>query len=105
MFRKQICLGSLGLFAEYTSSEAIVVMTIWPTGGLSDPIIFGDLITAANSIILAACTHRKGLLIRASLRFQSNSRFQTKSFEVHQMTFIRMEFGILKTRDVSSGMF
>ena len=62
------------------------------TGNVSDQKIVGDVTPAGYSFHHAARIHKKGggvgILLRDSLKCETHLRFQAKSFENYQLTFI-----------------
>ena len=71
---------------------ALIVKGTWLTGGISDQKMVGDVAPACYSFHYAARTRRKGggvvILIRESLKFMKNSRFQARSSENVHLTFM-----------------
>ena len=72
--------------------DGLVVTETWLTRGISDLKFVGDITPAGYAFHHAARIHRKcggvDIVIRDSLTFEKHSRFQDKSFENHQLTFI-----------------
>ena len=64
-------------------------METWLTGDISDKNIVGDVTPAGYSYHHVACTHRKGWRNwPTSLKFEKHSRYQARSFENYQLTFM-----------------
>ena len=72
--------------------DALVITETWLTGNVSDQKIVGDVTPAGYSFHHAARIHKKGggvgILLRDSLKCETHLRFQAKSFENYQLTFI-----------------
>ena len=72
--------------------DVLVITETWLTGNISDQKIVGDVTPAGYSFHLAARIHKKdvgvGILLRDSLKCETHLRFQAKSFENYQLTFI-----------------
>ena len=72
---------------------AFVITGTWLTGNVSHQKIVGDVIPDGYSFHHAARIHKKGgvvddILLRDSLKCETHLRFQAKSFENYQLTFI-----------------
>ena len=72
--------------------DTLVITETWLTGNVSDQTIVGDVTPAGYSFHHAARIHktgdRVGILLRDSLKCETHLRFQAKSFENYQLTFI-----------------
>ena len=72
--------------------DALAIAKTWLTGNVSDQRIVGDVTPAGYSFHHAVRIHKKGggvcIIIRDSLKCETHLRFQAKSFENCQLTFV-----------------
>jgi len=72
--------------------DALVITETWLTGNISNQKIVGDVTLAGYSFHHAARIHKKGggvfILLHYSLKCETHLRFQAKSFENYQLTFV-----------------
>ena len=71
---------------------ALVITESWLAGNVSDQKIVGDVTPNEYPFYLATRIHKKGgwvgILFRESLKCETHLRFQAKSFENYQLTFV-----------------
>ena len=77
--------------------DALVITEAWLTGIVTDQKI-GDVTPAGYSFHHAAWIHKKGegvgFLLRDSLKRETHLRFQTKSLENYQLTFVSVGISV-----------